>query len=359
MVCIAAFIILIIVGVFVAFLSIFKRDLGRKYLKVLKKSWHCFTRHITFRKCDTSFQDDVKTALLKKVVLKKPEAVKPLSITIEIASVLIVIITAWSLVEGIKAGLALWALGTCNVSHPASCALGAESCSIDEEDLNWFSEWGEIFAAIPDRLKVWNADDYLVTPVESINELALPDYALANGTPSALDILDPGCTVCLSSFRNQLKDQSFLEKHVVYIMLYVIKNPDGTPKFKNSELITNYYYALLLTDAESGKGDDSSYADLSLKLLNRLYTESSSDHQNWQYLFDNEYDSEAAEKTLKNWLGEWGLSDAQIKSIAEKSASSDVESHIEKIRSRIENDIKPKGIPTMIYDGRKHLGLYK
>ena len=107
MVCIAAFIILIVVGVFVAFISIFKRDLGKKYLKVLKKSWHCFTRHLTFRKCDTSFQDDVKTALLKKVVLKKPEAVKPLSITIEVASILIVIVTAWSLIEGVKAGLAV------------------------------------------------------------------------------------------------------------------------------------------------------------------------------------------------------------------------------------------------------------
>lgn len=125
MVCIAAFIILIVIGIFVAFISIFKRDLGKRYLKVLKKSWHCFTRHLTFRKCDTSFQDDVKTALLKKVVLKNPKAVKPLSVTIEVASILIVIITAWSLVEGIKAGLALWALGTCNVSHPASCALGA------------------------------------------------------------------------------------------------------------------------------------------------------------------------------------------------------------------------------------------
>ncbi|MBQ8991992.1 hypothetical protein IJ103_03390 [Candidatus Saccharibacteria bacterium] len=358
MVCIAAFIILIIVGVFVAFLSIFKRDLGRKYLKVLKKSWHCFTRHITFRKCDTSFQDDVKTALLKKVVLKKPEAVKPLSIMIEIASVLIVLVTAWSLIEGVKAGLAIWTLGTCNVSHPASCALGAESCSIDEEDLNWFSEWGEIFAAIPDRLKTWNAEDYLVTPVESINELALSDYEL-EGTPSALDIMDPGCTVCLSSFRNQLKDTEFLKNHIVYIMLYVIENPDGTPKFKNSDLLTNYYYALLLKDAEAGKGDDSTYADLSLKLLNRLYTESSPSHQNWQYLFNNEYDAATAEATLKSWLKEWGLKDAQIKSVAEKATSDDVKAHIAKIRTMIEEQIKPKGIPTLIYDGKKHLGLYK
>lgn len=352
MVCIAAFIILIIVGVFVAFISIFKRDLGKKYLKVLKKSWHCFTRHLTFRKCDTSFQDDVKTALLKKVVLKNPKAVKPLSITIEIASILIVIITAWSLVEGIKAGLALWTLGTCNVSHPASCALGAESCSIDEEDLNWFSEWGEIFGAIPDRLKNWNAADYLVEPVETVNEPS------ENSSP-ALDIMDPGCTVCLSSYRNQLKDADFINSHAVYIMLYVIKTDDG-PKFKNSELLTNYYYALLLQNTETLKTSEKSpYDGLSLKLISRLYTENNSENQNWQYLFDNVYDNETAEKTIKEWLKEWKLTDDQIKTIAEKTKSAAVKDHIAKIRTVVETEIKPKGIPTLIYDGKKHLGLYK
>lgn len=354
MVCIAAFIILIVIGIFVAFISIFKRDLGKKYLKVLKKSWHCFTRHITFRKCDTSFQDDVKAVLLKKVALKKPKAVKPLSRVIEIASVLIVVITVWSLVEGVKAGLALWALGTCNVSHPASCALGAESCSIDEENLNWFSEWGEIFAAIPDRLKNWNASDYLITPIETINELSGQKNDEDN-IPAALDIMDPGCTVCLSSFRNQLKDAEFLKKHKVYIMLYVIE-VDGAPKFKNSPIITNYYYALLLMSADQ---DGAAYHNLSLKLINQIYTGQNTSGQNYQYLFDNEYDEETAEKTIKSWLKEWGLSDAQIKSVAEKAKSTGVSDNIKKIREVVENQIKPKGIPTMIYDGNKHLGLYK
>ncbi len=99
MVCIAAFIILILIGIVVAFLSIFNRDLGRKYLKLLKKSWHCFSRHVTFRKCDTNFADDVKNMLLKKVVIKKPTWVKPISITIEVASILIVVVTALSLIH--------------------------------------------------------------------------------------------------------------------------------------------------------------------------------------------------------------------------------------------------------------------
>ena len=345
MVCIAAFIILIVVGIFVAFISIFKRDLGKKYLKVLKKSWHCFTRHLTFRKCDTSFQDDVKTALLKKVVLKNPKAVKPLSVTIEIASILIVIITAWSLVEGIKAGLAIWALGTCNVSHPASCALGAESCSIDEENLNWFSEWGEIFGAIPDRLKTWQAEDYLVSPNVAIN----PDST----SPAALDIIDPGCTVCLSSYRNQLKDEKFMSSHKVYLLIYPIKDGDGY-KFKNSGLLTNYYYALLLLSEK-----DKAYEGLSLKLIDTLFTGQSDSNQNWQYLFNNEYDEATAEKTVKTWLSNWKLTDEQIKTVAEKAKSAEVKDYLAKVCDMVETKIRPKGIPTMIYDGRKHLGLYK
>ena len=32
---------------------------------------------------------------------------------------------------------------------------------------------------------------------------------------------------------------------------------------------------------------------------------------------------------------------------------------MEKITEIVDTKIKPKGIPTMIYDGKKHLGLFK
>ena len=127
MVCIAAFIILLIVGVFVAFISIFKPKVGKRYLKTLKKSWGCFGKRLTLQKCETGFGDDVKNTVLSKLVLKNPKLVKPASIAIEVASILVVVITAWSLIEGVKAGLALWTLGTCNVQYPDSCALGADN----------------------------------------------------------------------------------------------------------------------------------------------------------------------------------------------------------------------------------------
>ena len=39
MVCIAAFIILALIGIFVAIVSIFKPKIGKAYLKAMKKAW--------------------------------------------------------------------------------------------------------------------------------------------------------------------------------------------------------------------------------------------------------------------------------------------------------------------------------
>ncbi|MBQ3305956.1 hypothetical protein IJH02_00765 [Candidatus Saccharibacteria bacterium] len=352
MVCIAAFIILILVGVVVAFLSIFNRDLGRKYLKVLKKSWHCFTRRISFRKCDTSFSEDVKTTLLKKVVIKKPKLVKPLSVALEVGSILIVVITVWSLIEGAKAGLALWTLGTCNVNQPANCALGSEICSLEETNLNWFEEWGEIFKNIPDRLKNWSAEDYFVEPMPSLNKAENP-------STTALDIFDPGCPVCMQSYKNQLKNQNFLNKHKIYLMIYPIKLSDGNYKYQNSGIIAKYFNALTLLSKETETASKNPYKDLDAELINRIFTEEDQDGVNYQSAFNNNYSKETAEKTIKDWLGEWGLSADEVKRVTDYANGEEVKSRMAKIAEVVENEIKPKGIPTLIYDGKKHLGLYK
>lgn len=377
MVCIAAFIILILVGVIIAFLSIFNRNLGRKYLKVLKKSWHCFSRRISFRKCDTNFSDDVKSLLLKKVALKRPKLVKPLSVGVEIASVLIVVITAWSLVESIKSGLALWVFGTCNVSQPSNCALGAENCSLDDEDPTnpveyvgrWFSEWGEIFVNIPERFRNWNASDFLVYPAVSLDDSA-------EDSSPALDIMDPGCSACQKSYKNQLADKSFMSSHTVYIMLYPIKIDDDNYKFKNSELITRYFDALTILSTGSDptkdeKGLDgmkvirgvpeqeSPYYGLNLKLLNRIFTEQNHEGINYQSVFNNDLDEKTASKKIQKWLKEWGLSDKEIQTVVKSTTSSAVEDYEAEVRNTVENKIGIKGIPTMLYNNRKHLGTYK
>ena len=90
MVCIAAFIILALIGVFVAIISIFKPKVGRAYLKMFKKSWGCLWKKVRLQKCETGFKDDVKNTLLSRVIVKHPKWVKPLGIVIDYRSEIIV-----------------------------------------------------------------------------------------------------------------------------------------------------------------------------------------------------------------------------------------------------------------------------
>lgn len=134
MVCIAAFIILAVIGVFVAILSIFKPKVWKSYTKALKKAWGCLWKKVRLQKCETGFKDDVKNTLLSRIMLKHPKWIKPLSILIEVLSVIIVLVAIWAVLTAVKSLLALWALGSCNVTKPSACTLGAEVCSIDESE---------------------------------------------------------------------------------------------------------------------------------------------------------------------------------------------------------------------------------
>lgn len=344
----------------VAFLSIFKRDIGKKWWAVFKKAWHCVFKKVRLQKCDTNFKDDVKNTILKKVIIKHPKWVKPLSVAIEVVSVLIVAITIWSIVIAVKSLLALWVFGTCNVSQPASCALGAEVCSIDAEEPHgliektgrWFEEWGEIFAAIPDRLHAWPAENYSVGIFATSNSASISPEAGQNSGNRALDIVDPGCPICMQSYKNQL-NSDFVNTHNVIVMPYVIKLPDGTDKFQNSELAARYLIALALYD------DAENSATNHYKMfLDRLFTEYNKDHINYQSYIQS-LSAEQANKLFQTWLKDFGIKSSDIKVIAERINSDVVNNYMTEIANMVENTIKAKGIPTLIYDNQLHSGLFK
>lgn len=347
MVCVAAFIVLSLVGVFVAFLSIFKRDIGRKYWAVFKKSWGCVGKKVRLQKCETNFKDDVKNSLLSRVVLKHPSWVKPLGIAIEVSAILIVFITIWSLVEAVKALLALWVFGTCNVSQPANCALGAEVCGIDAAEPSnpiewtgrWFSEWGEIFTNIPDKFRDWDVEQFLVEPYSFAT-------SYQDGKPLALDIFDPGCTICMQSYRNQ-KTSGFFNEYNTVFMVYPIELPDGGYKFNNSDLIARYIHAANLAET-----------DYTSQIINRLFTESNQKGINYQSAFISMSRSDA-EKTLQSWLKDFGASTKQIEAISQSANSDAVTTIMQRVKTMVEDTIHVKGIPTLIYDGKKHNGLYQ
>lgn len=352
MVCVAAFIILALVGVVVAFVSIFKPAIGFAYWKAFKKAWGCVWKKVRLQKCETNFKDDVKNLLLKKIILKRPNLVKPLSVIIEIVSILIVLIVIWAVLTSIKALLALWALGTCNVDSPSSCSLSSESCSLGDDNESkttlqkfgrWFTEWGDIFAAIPDATKSWKADDYLVEPY-----LLVGKDSIDEGKPYALDILDPGCSACLQSYKNQLSTNFFDDNNTI-ILLYPIEPSENTYKFANSGLISRIIYATKFLESQNKYGES---------ILKKIFTEKTEDGVLYQsYL--NTADSEDVEKALKTWLKDFGASEEEIIKIFELKDSKEVANLLDKIKETVDSKIHIKGIPTLIYNGRKHLGRYE
>lgn len=351
MVCIAAFIILLIVGIFVAFISIFRPKVGKRYLRTLKKSWSCFGKRITLQKCETGFGDDIKNNVLSKLIIRHPKWVKPVSAMIEIASILIVVITVWSLVEGAKAGLALYSLGTCNVKHAESCTLGSEVCSIDDntEAKNpieyiglWLSDWGEIFGAIPDKFRDWNADNFDVVAIEIKND----------GKPGAIDFFDPGCIICKQSFQAQL-DSGFFENYNVKLVILPIQDNDGNFKFANSELIARYIYTV--NKYEQKTSTDS----VAFKIVKRIFTEKDKENRAYLDAFNDFYSSDEARELLKAWLKEFGLDDRAVDEISENITSNEIDEILKKNNDVVVNNIHAKGIPTLIYDNKKHTGRYE
>ena len=393
MVCIAAFIILCLISVFVGFLSIFNKTLGKKYWAVFKKAWHCVFKKVRLQKCDTNFKDDVKNTLLKRLVVKNPKLLKPASVLIEVLSVLIVFITVWSLIIAIKSLLALWVFGTCNVSHPSQCGLGATSCTIDQSEPTdlagkigrSFSEWGEIFSAIPDRLKTWEAKDYFTSSsvpllnlqaeenqeVKAKNTEALlkfyQDHTVPESSKVAIDIVDPGCVVCMQSYRNQ-KQSGFFDRYFTVANLYAIPTPEGGYKFSNSKLISDYIDSLVqvikkqLQENHQGTNLDE-FLRVPSKILDRLYS-GSKDNRNYIDFFNYSYDQQAALSELDSWSKEFGLSKTQRKQISDHikqqlSNREEKTTYDQEIKNLVEEKIKAKGIPVEIYDQKKHNGLFK
>ena len=347
MVCIAAFIILALIGIFVAIISIFKPKIGKAYLKAMKKAWGCLWKKVRLQKCETGFKDDVKNTLLSRVIIKHPKWVKPLSFIIEALSIIIVVVAVWALLTAIKSLLALWALGSCNVTKPSACTLGAEMCSIDEDEPKnvfeatgrWFTEWGEIFEAIPDKFRTYNVDDY------GFEYIVVGD--VDENQKTAVDIFDPGCTVCLSSYKNQ-KAAGFFESNNVRFVPFAIQDSNDNFKFKNSEIVTRYMYA-----ANKIKP---AYA---ITIIDMIYTAKNHDGISYQQLINDDYNKDDIVVRMEGWMKAVGATESEIRTIRSEAEAEEITNILIKNRQVIEKDLKVKGIPTMLYDGKKHTGLWK
>ncbi|MDO5480646.1 MAG: hypothetical protein Q4F58_03200, partial [Candidatus Saccharibacteria bacterium] len=308
----------------------------------------CLWKKVRLQKCETGFKDDVKNTILSRVIIKHPKWVKPLSVIIEILSVIIVVVAVWALLTAVKSLLALWALGSCNVTTPSACTLGAEICSIDESEPSnifeatgrWFTEWGEIFEAIPEKFKNYKAEDYEFSYISA-------SPGIGADKPILVDILDPGCSVCMTSYKNQ-KAAGFFNEYDVHIVPFAIPNADGGYKFKNSEIIVKYMLAA--EQIRSG---------VAVTLLDHIFTEKNADGISYQNLFNEDFSHDDAIRQLETWLKEVNLNDSGITEIRKIVDYPETANKMQNNRNIIENQLNVRGIPTMLYDGKKHTGLWK
>ena len=348
MFCIAAFIVLLIIGIFSA-----------RYRKLAKRAWGCTLRRVTFRPCDTSFKEEMKGKMLSKVALKTPRLVKTADVAIEVGAALLVILTIWSFLIVVKAGLNLYVYGTCNPSNSSSCSLGSEACSIETATpsfwtsvkefkvQNWIGNEAKNFAktveAIPTRMQNWKAQDYLPANVTYLNK-----YDASK--PTALEIIDPGCQFCKQLYGN-IETAGFANNYNLAYIAYPIKGTGDSYKFKNSLVVTQYLEAIRLQPLA---GSD---RPVDWKIVDRIFTGFDDKDVSWQIAINSLMNNDQTRQLLDGWLKEFGYSDAQIAQIKQTAASQQVTDIINANRQIVEKKVKTVKIPTIIFGGRRHDGV--
>ena len=350
MFCIAAFIVLAIIGIFSA-----------SQRKLAKKAWGCVMRRVTFRPCDTSFKEETKNKILSHVANKTPRLVKVADIGIEVASFALVVLTVWSLFSVLVSGLNLYVWGTCNPAAASSCSLGAETCSIDKtqksfwdltlegKPFDWFineaKSLGDTIANIPTRLQNWDANSYLP-------QNATYYYAKDNTKPLALEVIDPGCQVCAQLFRN-IKKSNFTNTHNLTYIAYPIKNPDiqGKYKFANSYMVTKYLESIKMHPLNTLK------TPADWQILERIFTWKDDKGVNYQININTLMDQIQTKQLIVKWLSDIGYNTDQIKQIESDADSQKVVNIINQNQQIVDNNIKTVKIPTIIFGGQRHDGL--
>lgn len=350
MFCIAAFIVIVIISIFSA-----------RYRKLVGKAWSCAARRVTLRPCDTSFKEETKNKLLSHVARRTPRLVKAADIGIEVASFALVILTVWSLFVAIESGLNLFVWGTCDPSNASSCSLSSESCSINSvrkslweltaegQPWVWFeneaTDIGNTVANIPTRLQTWDATKYLPQNATYYNKFD-------SSKKTALEVTDPGCSVCRLLFK-RIEQTDFENKYNLTYIAYPIKNPEspGKYKFANSYIVTQYLEAIKINPLTGLK------TPADWQILERIYTWNDGSGTSYQDKINLILDANQTKNLILNWLKNIGYNTTQLKQIETDANSQKVADIIKQNQDIVNNKIKTVKIPTLIFNGRQFNGL--
>lgn len=348
MFCIAAFIVFAVLAIFSA-----------SFRPLAAKAWHCVLRRVTFRPCDISFGEEMKGKLVGKLVFTHPRLARFLNRWIDWLSFAFVILSVWSLLYVVNAGLNLWVYDTCNPASAESCSLSGEACGIDQASLGLFQaveenrigEWAggpfvrfaETISRIPDRLKTWDAKEY-VSPTKTFYR------SIDENKPYAVEVIDPGCKFCKKLTKN-MRDAGVMDRvNVSYLLYPIAKTGTGGYKFPHSLLMASYIEATKRMPL--ARGDTSVPPDW--QLLEKIFAEPEGNDVDLQTKFNIGMTSADAERTLKTLLQEIGYSASDVERIARLVVSDDVRHSLAVQRAIVEERIRTIKIPTLLFGGRRY-----
>jgi hypothetical protein len=347
MFCIAAFIIFAVLGIF-----------SVRYRTLAKKSWGCVLRKITFKPCDISVQEEIKSRLVGKFIFTKPRLARFINRWASTLAFIFVALSVWSLFSVFNSGLNLFVYDTCNPNNPESCALAGEGCGItsgkpgfwlslkEGQVITWAKDdvltFIETISRIPNRLKTWDATSY----VSELNTYYKP---FDSQKPIALEIIDPGCKFCAKLFGN-IKETGFADRYNLTYFVYPIpdhKVADGY-RFPNSFMIASYLEALKKYPL-SGIDTPSDW-----QILEKVFTGKDVDNISYQIKFNTTYTSGEAEDLLLTWLADMGYTESERQTIQKMAHSDEIKSRLSQQRTIVEDKIQTIKIPTIMFDGRRY-----
>lgn len=348
MLCILAFVIFLILY---PILGIFSAD----YRRLFKKSWECTFNRLTFKPCDINLGEEIKGKMLGKVIFKYPKLGKFLDKSFDILALLFVVVSVWSLLYMVVAGVNLLVYDTCDPQNVESCSLGAEGCGIDQRRLTLaeaieqrelvqyvttpFTDFFEAVTLIPNRFRNWQADDFLPEKVSF--------YRFNENNPVALEIVDPGCISCARLYQN-IREVGFAENYNLTYILYPIPDPNTTSqtRFANSMVIAKYVEAT----KEFSLPNQEVPADW--QILSTIW-EDAANPNSLQNQFNLRFTQEEAEVKLQEILFEIGFSQETVLEISQRANSEVVAQRLDRQREIVEEEIRTLRIPTIIFNGRR------
>jgi hypothetical protein len=349
MFCIAAFVVLLVCGIF----SAAYRDLARK-------AWHCVVRRVTFRPCDINFSEEMKGKLLGKIILVHPRLARFLDRWIDVFAWIFIVLSVWSLASVSLAGLNLLIYDTCDPQHSEDCSLSGDACSISSytpgfweslrhgQPLQWFATeagtLGNTVRLIPARFRTWKPESYLSADNTTYRRFD-------PGKSWALEIVDPGCHACASLFAN-IKTAGFENRYNLTYMVFPI--PDATTwsryKFMNSYLIATYLEAMKQVVPAHPTGN----VPPDWQLLERIYTGADAAGVKWQQRFNLSFDPDRARRVLGEFCADFGYSEDQVEQIAKLAVSKEVAARLRAHQAIVERQIRTVKIPTILFGGRRY-----